>query len=148
MVYGMEVYNGAIIRGGMSNSLFLLPAGELLALMATVILLETFVGGPLARKLAFRLVNPETDRPVAVILAVQVMTVCMMCPMMSFIATVVFKGGFSGQVLAKWVQTVAVNFPMAFCWQIFVAGPLVRLVVRNVPTENRKERVQAQEGRR
>lgn len=130
MVYGMEVYNEAIINKGMTNSLFLLSVLKILPLMLTVIVLETFIGGPLARKLAFRLINPENSRPFALILTVQVMTVCLMCPMMSLVAAVVFKGGFCSQLPAKWVQTVAINFPMAFCWQIFVAGPIVRLIVR------------------
>jgi hypothetical protein len=30
-----------------------------------------------------------------------------------------------------WLQTTAFNFPMAFIWQIFYAGPFVRLVFRN-----------------
>lgn len=132
MVYGMEVYNNAVIHKGMTNALFILPAGELVLLMAVVIVLETLIGGPLARKLAFRLVDPGKDRPIAVILAIQMMTVCLMCPMMSFVAAVVFKGGFHTQLAARWVQTVAMNFPMAFCWQIFIAGPLVRLIIRTV----------------
>lgn len=129
MVYGMEVYNNAIINKGLTNALFLLPFGEVVLLMIAVIVLETFIGGPLARKMAFRLVNPAKDRPIAVIIVIQIMTVCMMCPMMSFVATLVFKGGMSNQVFSKWIQTVAINFPMAFCWQIFVAGPLVRTIV-------------------
>jgi hypothetical protein len=57
-----------------------------------------------------------------------VVMVCCMCPLMSLVATIVFKGGFNGQLAATWAQTLALNFPMAFCWQIFVAGPLVRFV--------------------
>ena len=136
MVYGMEVYNNAIINKGLTNALFLLPFSEIVLLMIAVIVLERFIGGPLARKMAFKLVNPAKDRPIAVIIAIQIMTVCMMCPMMSFIATLVFKGGFSTQIFAKWVQTVAVNFPMAFCWQIFVAGPLVRTIVSKMFRKN------------
>ena len=30
--------------------------------------------------------------------------------------------------LAIWFQTTVMNFPMALCWQIFFAGPLVRNV--------------------
>ena len=133
MVYGMEVYNGAIKNKGLNNSSFLLPVGELVLLMLTVVVLETLIGGPLARRIAFtKIVNPQKDKPLLVILAVQTMTVCVMCPMMSLMATLVFKGGFSSQIVATWIQTVAVNFPMAFCWQIFIAGPLVRLTVRTV----------------
>ena len=132
MVYGMEVYNNAIAHGGMTNALFLLPLGEVALLMIAVIILEAFIGGPLARKMAFRLVNPAKDKPIIVIITIQIMTVCMMCPMMSFVATLVFKGGFSTQIFAAWVQTVAINFPMAFCWQIFIAGPLVRTIVSKI----------------
>lgn len=52
-----------------------------------------------------------------------------MCPCMSLIATVLFKRPASDGV-AVWIQTAALNFPMALCWQIFFAGPLVRLVFR------------------
>jgi hypothetical protein len=141
MVYGMEVYNTAIIHKGITNSLFLLPIGELIMLMIVVIILETFIGGPLARKLTFRLVNPEKDRPIVIILAIQIMTICMMCPMMSLVATIIFKGGFSPQIIAKWVQTVGMNFPMAFFWQIFIAGPLVRLIVRTVFSSQKEQAV-------
>ena len=129
MVYGMEVYNGAIIHKGLTNALFLLPVGELLLLMLAVIVLETLIGGPLARRLAFRFVDPEKDGPIAVILVVQIMTVSIMCPIMSLVATIIFKSGLGTQIFAKWMQTLAMNFPMAFCWQIFIAGPLVRLIV-------------------
>lgn len=132
MVYGMEVYNHAIINKKLTNELFMLPAVQLVLLMLTVIVLESFIGGPLARKLAFRLVDLEKDKPITVILKVQTITVCIMCPIMSLVAAIVFKGGFSPQLLEKWAQTVAINFPMAFCWQVFVAGPLVRLSVRSI----------------
>jgi len=126
MVYGMEVYNAALRNGGLTNSVFLIPAGELAVLSLLVMALETFIGGPLARRLAFRLVDPEKDRPIVITLTISVFTVCCMCPMMSLVATIAFKGGFNSQIAATWVQTVALNFPMAFCWQVFIAGPLVR----------------------
>jgi len=129
MVYGMEVYNGALIHKGLTNALFLLHVGELLLLMLSVVVLETLIGGPLARRLAFGFVDTKKDRPIAVVLVVQIMTVSIMYPMMSLVATIIFKGEFSIQIFAKWVQTLAINFPMTFCWQIFIAGPLVRLIV-------------------
>lgn len=131
MVYGMEVYNAGLRCGRLTNAAFLIPVDELVLLSALVIVLETFIGGPLARRLAFRLVDRETDRPVLVTLAVSVMTVCCMCPMMSLAATVLFKRS-AGEFLATWVQTLAFNFPMAFCWQVFVAGPLVRFLFRRM----------------
>lgn len=49
---------------------------------------------------------------------------------MSFIATMLFKGGIRPGVFSTWVQTAALNFPMALLWQFFVAGPLARLIFR------------------
>lgn len=60
-----------------------------------------------------------------------------MCPMMSFVATVLFKG-VDSQIIAKWLQTSALNFPMALCWQIFFAGPFVRMIFRKIFPEKRK----------
>lgn len=60
-------------------------------------------------------------------LAICSMIVCLMCPVMSFIATALFKHPGS-EIIAQWLQTTVINFPMALCWQIFFAGPLVRNV--------------------
>ena len=98
MVYAMVCYNIAIDKGGMTNEVFLL---------------------------AFRLVNPKEDKPVFVTLAICSMIVCLMCPVMSLIATVLFAHP-GNQVIAVWLQKFALNFPMALCWQIFFGGVFVR----------------------
>lgn len=98
MVYAMVCYNIAIDKGGMTNEVFLL---------------------------AFRLVNPKEDKPVFVTLAICSMIVCLMCPVMSLIATVLFARP-GNQVIAVWLQKLALNFPMALCWQIFFGGVFVR----------------------
>lgn len=131
MVYAMELYNLAWQAGGLHNGLFLEVLPDLLPISLIVILLQSFIGGPLAQKLAFRLVKPGKDKPIFITLAVSACTVCLMCPMMSAVATVLFQHPGS-QFLAVWLQTVARNFPMAFCWQIFFAGPLVRFVFRQI----------------
>ena len=61
----------------------------------------------------------------------------MMCPCMSFIATMLFKGGIQPGVFSTWVQTAALNFPIALLWQFFVAGPLVRLIFRLIFREKK-----------
>lgn len=131
MVYGMEVYNKAILHGSMDNSLFFIPIGTFFSLVAIVMILQEFVGGPLARKMASRVVDASTDREIAVIVTIQVMTVLVMCPSMSMVATLLFKG-IDSQIPAKWVQTLVMNFPMAFFWQIMIAGPVVRMIVRKL----------------
>ena len=40
------------------------------------------------------------------------------------------KGGIRPGVFSTWVQTAALNFPMALLWQFFAAGPLARLIFR------------------
>lgn len=128
MVYGMVVYNISLDMGSLSNKVFMIALGELWIMGIVAFVIEFLFIGKLAQKMAFRMVNPRSDRPIVVILAISVMTVCLMCPMMSLIATVLFKGGFDVQIVAKWIQTTVMNFPMALGWQIFVAGPVVRLI--------------------
>ena len=114
MVYAMICYNIAINRGGMTNEVFMLA----------------FVVERLAKMLAFRLVSPD-DKPIFILLAISSMIVCLMCPMMSLVATILFQNP-GKEIIALWFQTTVLNFPMALCWQIFFAGPLVRLIFRTV----------------
>ncbi|MDF2514218.1 MAG: hypothetical protein K0S04_4084 [Herbinix sp.] len=127
MVYGMVVYNISLDRGGVSNAVFGLAFRELLVMGIVAFLLEVFLAGPLAKKLAFNLVTPGKDRMIVIILAISAMTVCLMCPLMSFAATVLFQG-VDSELFAKWIQITALNFPMALFWQIFFTGPLVRWI--------------------
>lgn len=134
MVYGMVVYNISMDMGGLKNETFLMAFAELPLMGVIGFVLEMLIAGPLSKKLAFRMVTPGKDKMILVILAISSMTVCLMCPMMSLAATILFKGADS-QLPAKWVQLTVMNFPMALCWQIFIAGPLVRWVFRRIFTE-------------
>lgn len=136
MVYAMVVYNISIDRGGLTNDIFGLALRELVIMGPIAFVLEILVAGRISQKLAFRVFKPGQDKMILVILAVSAITVCLMCPMMSFVATLLFKGGFDSQIIASWVQTTAMNFPMALCWQIFFAGPFVRLIFGKMFKEN------------
>lgn len=125
MVYAMVCYNIAIDKGGMSNEIFLIAFHEIPIMWPIAIILEMFVFEKLAIKLAFRFVNPEKDNPFFITLGISCMIVCLMCPTMSLIATLLFAHPGS-QVIAVWLQKLALNFPMALCWQVFFAGPGVR----------------------
>lgn len=131
MVYAMVCYNIALDQGGLSNAVFALALHELPVMAPVAFVLEFLVVGRVARKLAFRMVTPGREPMILVILAISAMTVCLMCPCMSFVATALFRHPGS-ELLSAWVQTTALNFPMALCWQIFFAGPLVRLVFRTL----------------
>lgn len=127
MVYAMVVYNISLDKGGVTGEVFLLAFGELWIMGIVGFVLEMCIAGPLAKKLAFRFVTPGEDKMIFVILAISAMTVCVMCPLMSFVATALFKG-VNASLIPNWIQTAALNFPMALCWQIFFAGPFVRMI--------------------
>lgn len=59
MVYGMELYNQALLAGGLRTELFAAPPADIVPLMATVIVLETLVGGRVAGRLVGRLLDAE-----------------------------------------------------------------------------------------
>lgn len=127
MVYAMICYNIAFNIGGMSNHVFLDAFHELVIMGPVAFILDFFLYGSLSKKMAFRIVNPAEDKPIMIILAISSITVCLMCPSMSLEATLLFKNAGT-EFIAVWLQTTALNFPMAFFWQIFFAGPLVRKI--------------------
>lgn len=130
MVYGMICYNMSLAMGGLSNKVFLLAFGEMRYMWPIAVVLEFFVVEKLSHMLAFRFVGPD-DKPIMILLAICSMIVCLMCPIMSLFATLFFKHAGS-EFVAVWIQTTVMNFPMALCWQIFFAGPLVRLIFRTL----------------
>jgi hypothetical protein len=134
MVYGMIVYNVALNTGGVSGTTFLLALHELPITALIAFILEFFLVGKIARKLAFTVMRP-TDRPQFITYAISICICCIMCPIMSLVATILFKTPSFG----TWVQTWAMNFPMAILYQMFYCGPLVRLIFRAIFREQKEE---------
>lgn len=134
MVYGMIVYNVALNTGGVTNQTFLLALHEMPIMVPVAFVLEFFVGEKLASRLAFSFMRP-TDRPQFITYAISLMIVCIMCPVMSLIATLLFKEPSFG----TWIHTFGCNFPMAMFWQMFYCGPLVRLIFRTIFRKQIKE---------
>ena len=128
MVYAMICYNISLNMGGMSNEVFLAAFHELIIM------------GPIAKKKAFMIVNPQKDNPFMIVLAISVLSIIGMCPLMSLAATLLFKDA-GNQMIAVWFQTTVFNFPMAFFWQLCFAGPIVRKVFGVIFREEQKEEV-------
>ena len=82
----------------------------------------------LFRSLAFKVMRP-TDRPQFITYAISFCICAMMCPIMSLIATILFKDNPS---FATFIQTWGMNLPAAFLWQFCYCGPFVRLVFRTI----------------
>lgn len=127
MVYGMIVYNVALNTGGVTNATFGMALHEMPIMVPVAFVLEFFVVEKLATALAFTFMRP-TDRPQFITYAISLMIVCIMCPVMSLVATLLFKEPSFG----TWVHTWGCNFPMALCWQMFYCGPLSRFIFRAI----------------
>lgn len=108
MVYGMIVYNVALNTGGVTNQTFLMALHEMPIMVPIAFILEFFVVEKLATRLAFSFMRP-TDRPQFITYAISLMIVCIMCPVMSLIATILFKE----PSLGTWIHTFGCNMPMA-----------------------------------
>ena len=124
MVYGMICYNIALNIGGMINQVFVMAFHELVIMWPVAIILELFIVEKLSLKLTLRCVDQNVSK-LSFTIVMCSMIVCLMCPMMSFVATLLFKNA-GKEIIAVWLQTTVFNFPMALAWQIFFVGPLVR----------------------
>ena len=128
MVYGMIVYNVALNMGCVTGETFVAALHEMPIMVPCAFVLEFFVVGKIAPMLAFKVMKP-TDRPQFITYAISICICCIMCPTMSLIATCLFKDTPS---FGTWIQTWAMNFPMAIMYQLFYCGPLVRLIFRTI----------------
>ena len=131
MVYAMICYNIALSIGGMEDSVFLMAFGELRIMWPAAIILVMLVVERPVMALTRRVVTREM--PFLFILLIRsALTVCLMCPTMSFIAALLFKEYHGAGLVSTWLQTVALNFLMAMSWQIFFAGPSGRWAFRTI----------------
>ena len=105
-------------------------------------LCEIFVGSPVSLKLALKAIDPKKNDPMIVETAVICATVCIMCPLMSFLATILYNGiiavGIYGGSFSNFIinfipyffQKVVLNFPFALLSQVFFIQPLTRTIFR------------------
>ena len=93
MVYAMVCYNVTLNVGGMQNFVFAAALHELPIMCPLAFIFDFFVVGPIAKKITFRIFNPAEDKPLFIILMISVLSIWMMCPYMSLIATILFKNG-------------------------------------------------------
>ena len=128
MIYLMGVYNIALHTGGLQYSTFLHAFFSFPLEWLFGFLCAFFIASRTAKLFAFKVAQPG-DRPIFIILCIQSFTVCTMVPLMSLLGTVE-SSGLTAQLTVIWLQTVALNFIMAYPLQIFVVGPLCRRLFR------------------
>ena len=139
MVYAMVCYNIAFDKGGMSSDIFLLALHELLIMGAVGFVLEFFAVGKLSQKVTFKHFNLKNTNPFVITVMISSVTVAFMCPLMSFIASILFGFQDAAHIVPNLLQICVRNFPMALFWQLFYAGPLVRFIFRLIFKKQLKE---------
>ena len=81
-----------------------------------------------------KIFNIKQTHPVIFETAIICATVGIMCPAMSFIASIIYYPYYSGfnlfTLLANWIKLVCFNFPFAYFTQLFFIQPLVRTIFK------------------
>ena len=126
MVYCMTVYNIAVNSSeGLINQTFLIALKDFPIELIIAFFLAYFFASPIAKKIAFRIVNPKKDNKMFVILSIQTFTVLIMVGLMSIYA--LFRQHLiNSNVICNYIVLYSKNFIMAYPLQIFFVGPIVR----------------------
>ena len=126
MVYFMTVYNIAIASNeGLVNKTFLLALNSFYKELLIAIPLAYFFASPFAKKQAMKIVNPEKDNKMLVILSIQTFTVLTMVSLMSIYILIV-KNLLNTNFICNYINLLCKNFIMAYPLQIFIVGPIAR----------------------
>ena len=131
MVYCMTVYTISLKFGALSYQVFCLALKEMWLEYLVVFCFIFFIITNTARKLTFRIIEPQSLPPIFTILSMQCFTVCQIVPIITLFATLVHNG-ITPDWFCHWIQLAVICFPMALCTQIFFAGPLVRFIFRAI----------------
>ncbi len=121
MVLAMEFYDTGLRMGQMTNTGFLAAFQEMIFMLPICFVMGFCIVDRIAPKVAYSMATPGKDSPILVTTVRAGVTVAMMCPIMSFWATVIFQRP-GVEFLGTWFQTIVINFPMAFFWQFFSAA--------------------------
>ena len=136
MVYIMTLYNTVLAMGKFTNATFLTALKGMWVEFVIIALCAFFISSPIAKKLAFRVVRP-TDRPIAIIFAIQVFTVICQVALASILG--LYHGyGFTAQFIPNYLTTYCRNFVMALPVQLIIAGPIARGLFRVIFAHDKK----------
>lgn len=110
--------------------------------------LEMLLGSPRSFRIASHYFDPRKDHPFIFESMIICGTVLVMCPVMSFIAAILyypfqFMPFDLFHFLAEWLKLVCLNFPFAFFTQLFFIQPTVRTVFKFVFRKDLAKRKEA-----
>lgn len=128
MVYIMTLYNTVLASGTFVNATFLIALKGMWPEFVLILLCAYFISSHVAKHFAFRVVKPS-DRPIAIILAIQTFTVVSQVALTSILG--VWHGyGFTSQFVPHYLITYCRNFILALPVQLLLAGPIARALFR------------------
>lgn len=130
MVYCMTLYNAAL-EHGFDYSTFTYALKNMWFEVIAAFIAQKLIAGPTAKKLVSKILNPATDKPIFITIAMAGFTASLMAPMMTLFVTI-FHNGFVKTFPLLWITKLVINFPFALCLQIFYIGPLVRFIFRTI----------------
>lgn len=124
MVYIMTLYNMVLASGNFENYTFLIALKGMWSEYVIIFLCAFFISSPVAKRFAFRIVK-SGDRPIFIILTIQIFTVVCQVALASILG--VYHGyGFTEQFVPNYLTTYCRNFIMALPVQLLIAGPIAR----------------------
>lgn len=139
MVYLMTLYNIVLATGSFTNGTFVTAFLGMWVEYVIIALCAYFISAHVAKYFAFRVVKP-TDRPIAIVFAIQVFTVVSQVALASILG-VYHSYGFTAQFLPNYLMTYCRNFIMAMPLQLFIAGPITRFLFRRIFAQKTSEDV-------
>lgn len=139
--YCLSIENGGILNVDPKFALKLIPIEFVLAYLS-----EIFLIGPQVPKILFKKLNPKKENPIIIETGYIMTTVCLMCPWMSMLATILYKGimpvivndptykiqNFITYFIPNFLQTFIQNFPFALLSQLFFIQPLSRTIMKKI----------------
>ena len=121
----MISYNQTVAAGTVAALTFRSWLKEAAVMGPVIVLLEFAVIAPVAHAIAFHIIRNYTHDRFPVPVVISIVTVCCVCPVASAVATLLVRH-VTENFVPVWLTALRMNFPVALCWQLLVAGPLVR----------------------
>lgn len=97
-------------------------------------LFEIFVGSPFSFKFASKVFDPKKTNDVVFETTIISATVAIMCPIMSFVASILYYPYYLGfnifTLFANFLKLLCFNFPFAYFSQLFFIQPFIRMIFK------------------
>ncbi|MDY0409169.1 DUF2798 domain-containing protein [Virgibacillus soli] len=140
MVLVMTIYN-LYLNGTIGKMTFIEGISDFFIGFIIAFVLDMFIVGPNAKKIAFKL-TMNTEKKIYTVLTISTCMVIGMAFFMSIyglVTTYIHSGYTSNTVVKDYFIVFGKNFIMALPLQIFIMGPLVRFIFTKYMKSNKKQ---------